>query len=286
MACSAVSLSIGTIMAVVCMACLIIGFATDNWLEIRVDRNKTASLLETEENSSLPPEFETDLRYFSRDEGLFRVCFLSAKPKGLETYVSPTQTDCINVNYYIPEDAVSDKFSDVRWDRLQMSRGVIVSFAASFFLMVLCFFTGVAGCWKRSHANLMATGFLQMVAALFAGAAMGLWHVVQFYDQHKLKDQLSYSAWPEVLKEPGVTEILYGWSFILGWIGTGLGFFGSIIFLCSASCIKKAKRAEQAKNMQYLMPVYPDKRAGQYGYAYAYPPPYSYHSQYQQHYPY
>lgn len=35
----------------------------------------------------------------------------------VETYTSPTQTQCFNVNYYIPEDEVSDKFSDDRWDR-------------------------------------------------------------------------------------------------------------------------------------------------------------------------
>lgn len=28
--------------------------------------------------------------------------------------------------------------------------------------------------------------------------AMGLWHAVQFYDHHKLKDEYSYAAWPDV----------------------------------------------------------------------------------------
>lgn len=285
MACSAVSLSIGTIVSVFCVACLSISFSTDNWYEIRVDRNATASHL-TSQGESIPPEFETDIRFYSRDEGLFRICFLDKKPKSVETYVSPTQTECINVNYYIPEDAVSDKFSDQRWERLQMGRAVIASFAAAFFLLFLSFFTGIAGCWKRSHANLIATGVLQLLASLFAAGAMGLWHAVLFYEQHKLKDEMSYSAWPEVLKEPGVTEFFFGWSYILSWIGTGLCLFSSIIFLSSARCIRREKAAEQAKNMQYLMPVYPDKRspyapAGYAAHYAAYPPPYTYHgSQY------
>lgn len=277
MACSAVSLSIATIISVFCVACLAIAFSTDNWYEIRVDRNKTAShLTQDSETQQLPPEFDTDLRYFSRDEGLFRICFLNLKPKGIETYVSPTQTDCFNVNYHIPEDAISDKFSDQRWERLQMSRGVIASFAAAFFLLFLSFFTGIAGCWKRSHANLLATGVLQLLASFFVGGAMGLWHAVQFYDQHKLKDDLSYAAWPEVLKETGITEMTIGWSYIVAWIALCLCFTASVIFLSAARCIRREKRAEQAKNMQYLMPVYPDKR-NPYGYAYAYPPPYTYH---------
>lgn len=162
-----------------------------------------------------------------------------------------------------------------------MSRCVIVSFAVTFLMLLFSFFTGIAGCWKRSHANLVATGILQLLASLFAAAAMGLWHAVQFYDQHKLKDEMSYAAWPEVLKEPGMTEFYFGWSYILSWIGVILCLLTSIIFLSSARCIRKEKTAEQAKNMQYLMPVYPDKR-NPYGYAYAaYPPPYTYHgSQY------
>lgn len=106
MACSAVSLSIGTIISVLAVACLAIAFSTDNWYEIRVDRNETKRRLESgldgQDGSSLTA-FESDMRYYSRDEGLFRVCFPEKKPAKLETYVSPTQTECINVNYHIPE---------------------------------------------------------------------------------------------------------------------------------------------------------------------------------------
>lgn len=84
MPCSAVSLSIATILSVVGVACLAIAFSTDSWTEIRVNRNLTRERLLSELNSDsaeLPTEFETDYRYFSRDEGLFRVCFVNKKPK-------------------------------------------------------------------------------------------------------------------------------------------------------------------------------------------------------------
>ncbi|KAI1292784.1 Claudin domain-containing protein 1 [Halotydeus destructor] len=280
MACSAVSLSLATILSVMCVACLSIAFSTDNWYEIRVDRNKTATrLLVAEAGDQLPEAFETDIRFFSRDEGLFRTCLLDRKPRGLDTYISPTQTDCINVNYYIPEDEVSDSFSDTRWERLHMARAVVASFIVAFFFLFLSFFTGIAGCWKRSHANLVATGVLQLLACLLDAGAMGLYHAVQFYDHHKLKDELSHAAWPEVLKS-GTVESYFGWSYYLAWTGVGLSALASLIFLAAARCIRREKREEQAKNMQYLMPVYPDKR-NPYGYAYAYPGPYAYHgSQY------
>lgn len=83
MPCSAVSLSIATILSVTGVACLAIAFSTDNWTEIRVNRNLTRERLisESGESGELPAEFDTDYRYFSRDEGLFRVCFVHKKPK-------------------------------------------------------------------------------------------------------------------------------------------------------------------------------------------------------------
>ncbi|XP_017488070.1 PREDICTED: uncharacterized protein LOC108376377 [Rhagoletis zephyria] len=238
MSCSAVTLSIATVLSVVAVACLAIGFSTDNWYEIRVDSNKTRLYLQDQQRSSgdlsahqtLPADYESNYLYYSRDEGLFRVCFAEKKPKEVPTYLSPTQTECFNIDYYIPENKESDGFSDMRWERLP----------------VMC------------------------------AGAMGLWHAVQFYDHHKLKDEYSYSAWPDVLKHPGVTEFYYGWSYIVAWIGISQLLIAAIIFLSAARCIRTEKRFEQAKNMQYLMPVYPDKRSP-YGlnYAYAYPGPYS-----------
>jgi len=278
MPCSAVSLSIATILSVTGVACLAIAFSTDNWTELRVNRNLTRERLLSESNESneLPAEFETDYRYFSRDEGLFRVCFVNKKPKEFETYTSPTQTQCFNVNYYVPEDEQSDKFSEERWERIHMSRSVVALYAVSFFFLFLSFFTGIAGCWKRSHANLVATGILQLLASLMDGGSMGLWHAVQYYDAHKLKDADSYEAWPAVLKQSGIVTTSLGWSYCLSWTGISLILFSSLLFLCSAQCIRRQKRAEQNANMQYLMPVYDKRNPYQY-YGYAYPPgPYTF----------
>jgi len=82
MSCSAVSLSIATIVSVIAVACLAIAFSTDNWYEIRINRNLTkAKLKEFNQEKELNEDFEKDLRYFSRDEGLFRICFVNKKPK-------------------------------------------------------------------------------------------------------------------------------------------------------------------------------------------------------------
>ncbi|XP_076312200.1 claudin domain-containing protein 1-like [Tachypleus tridentatus] len=271
MACSAVTLSLATIAAVVAVACLAIGFGTDNWYEIRVNRTFIRKILEG--NEIALKEMEEDMRYFDRDEGLFRICFPDKKPLNVKTYISPVQTECVNIDYFIPENEISDTFSDTRWTRLHMARSVIGLYITAFFLIFLSFFTGVAGCWKRSHGNVVATGILELLVSLIAAGAMGLWHGVNYFDYQKLQDKMSYFEWPDILKQPGQTKYYYGWSYILAWIGVGMNLISAILFLCGARCLRKEKKIEQAKNMQYLMPVYPDKRQP-YGYGYGYPGPY------------
>lgn len=79
MSCSAVTLSVATVLSVIAVACLAIGFSTDNWYEIRVDVNKTKQYLEA--IGGIPIDYDSNYLYYSRDEGLFRVCFADKKPK-------------------------------------------------------------------------------------------------------------------------------------------------------------------------------------------------------------
>ena len=82
MSCSAVTLSVATVLSVIAVACLAIGFSTDNWYEIRVDTNRTRQYLDAIDNSgSLPSDYDSNYLYYSRDEGLFRVCFADKKPR-------------------------------------------------------------------------------------------------------------------------------------------------------------------------------------------------------------
>lgn len=75
MACSAVALSVATVSAVVALTCTAIAFGTDNWYEVRVNPDGNERLASLQ-------EFESDLRYYSRDEGIFRICFPDKRPKG------------------------------------------------------------------------------------------------------------------------------------------------------------------------------------------------------------
>ena len=84
-----------------------IGFSTDNWKHISVDRigvltTLNASNLETDQ------DFFFDHRYFDRVEGMFRVCFpMEEKPRKRDDvsylYLNTLQEWCTNIDYYMED---------------------------------------------------------------------------------------------------------------------------------------------------------------------------------------
>ncbi|OQR70754.1 hypothetical protein BIW11_04101 [Tropilaelaps mercedesae] len=79
MCCSAVTLSLATITAVLGLLCLTVAFGTDSWMEIRVNRTLVRNSLQKDTDDYRA--FETQLEYFSRDVGLLRICFPDKRPK-------------------------------------------------------------------------------------------------------------------------------------------------------------------------------------------------------------
>lgn len=258
MACSAVTLSVATVSAVVALTCTSIAFGTDNWYEIRVNPEGNERLARLQ-------EFESDLRYYNRDEGIFRICFPDKKPKGVETYMSPVQTQCINIDYYIKDDSGKETFSDERLMRLHMARSVVALFIVAFLFNCISCFPGLVGCWKRSHSNIIATGLLQLLAGLVTASAIALWHAIPHFEYEKLEfPEMGYSRWPEVLQV--YSRSYYGWSYVMAWLGVGLMLSSSFMFLCGAQCMRREKRHEKSQGTAYLVPIY----AGPYNYPYSY----------------
>lgn len=277
MTCSAVTLSLATIGGVVAVTLIAIGFGTDNWTEVRVNRAQVRSAHQVNSDRALDDKYKNDKSYYNRDVGLFRECFPNDRPKSESTYISPTETYCMNIDYHIPEDNTTINYSDDEWAWLHMGRACISMFICGFFWVGVAFITGVAGCWCRSSGRIVSTGILMLVAGLFCAGGMGLWHGKEYYERSKLKESPFYNSWDKALKQNVMFN--YGWSYIIAWIGIGWCLISAILFFCAAKCLHEEKMKEQAKNMQYLMPTYPTKQ--QYGYGYAYPGPYYNHgSQY------
>ncbi|CAH2106605.1 unnamed protein product [Euphydryas editha] len=190
----------------------------------------------------------------------------------IEIYLSPVETHCSNVDYFIPDENNETKgLSDDAMNRLHMARSTVALFIVAFLALFIAFWTGVVGCWKRSPGNITATAILMLVTCLLSAGAMALWHGVEFYEKEKVVGEEFYQQWPNVLKD--YSSIWYDWSYILAWLSVGVSFASSILFFSAAICLDKEKRREQQNNVQYIMPVYPQKQ--QYAYA-GYPPPQAY----------
>jgi len=281
--CSAVTLCFAAICAVVSAALLAIAFSTDNWQVISVDREKIRDALDSNPNLDILEKLESSPLYFTRYRGLFRECFKGEKtdaPKGsdiIELYMSPVETWCHNLNYYIPdEEGVTKDFTAENMTRIHMGRAMIALFIVAFFFMFVSFTTGIVGCWRTSPSNITSSAILMLLACLFAAGSMGLWHGVEHFEKMKISEssdvELFVKSWPEWLTEN--VEFKYDWSYIVSWVGVGMALCSSILFSLAAVCIKNDREREEAMNMQYLMPVYPQKQQpyGPYGYA-AYPGP-------------
>merc|ERR1712045_1014702 len=301
--CSAVTLAFATIFSLVAVALLAIAFSTDNWITITVKRDDLKgkiSILKDQLGKSTD-EVELDIDesplYFTRTRGLFRECYPGEKsedrnktksPLGdrVQLYMSPVETWCRNLEYYIPDEKdVTKTLSKEEMTRVHMMRAMIALFIVGFFFMFVSFTAGIRGCWKTSPSNITASAILMLIACLFHAGGMGLWHGVEHWENEKIKassdsqSELFKMNWSEELKDQ--TNTIYAWSYIVAWIGVGLALIASILFSLAAVCIRTDKEQEDAMNMQYLMPVYHQKQQypyGPYGYA-AYPGPY-YGSQY------
>merc|ERR1712045_80670 len=127
--CSAVTLAFATIFSLVAAALLAIAFSTDNWITINVNRK---DLTVKDDQSPL---------YYTRTRGLFRECYLGEKLPGLvEVYMSPVETWCRNVDYYIPDkNDVTAKFNKEQMTRIHMMRAMIALFIVGFFFMFVSF---------------------------------------------------------------------------------------------------------------------------------------------------
>jgi len=241
MPCSAVTLSIGTVAAVLSVALLSIAFSTDNWLRIDVKREKLKDRLTRElDSAQLPDDFDTNPIYFTRSKGLWRICFGNnggGKPAlGPLIYLSPVETYCMDIDYYIPDtENLTSSFSQDEMGRLHMSRAMLSLFILSFLFLFLAFWTGVAGCWRRSSGNITTTAILVLVSCLLSAGGMGLWHGVEYYEQEKLSSENYYRGWSPQLRELSFKNL--DWSFYLAWISVGLSLISATLFAGAASCL-------------------------------------------------
>lgn len=153
-----------------------------------------------------------------------------------------------------------------------------INVCSSFIAVFCAFWTGLSGCWKRSAGAITATAILMFTACLLAAGAMGLWHTVEFFEKEKVVGDEYYQMWNKVLRDN--TQTSYDWSYVVAWAGVASSLIAAILLSGSAVCLRSERDKEEQLNLQYLMPVYPQKQTP-YPYA-GYPQPQLYPGPYQQ----
>merc|ERR1712004_318226 len=132
--CSAVTLAFATIFSLAAVALLAIAFSTDNWLTIHVNRGEEQDDADREALAqkwlgSTDPESVAKISnsplYFTRTRGLFRECYPGQKSEApqspaLDLYMSPVETWCRNLDYYIPdEDGITNNLDAEQMTRIR-----------------------------------------------------------------------------------------------------------------------------------------------------------------------
>lgn len=171
--CSAVTLCFASIFSLAAAALLAIAFSTDNWQTISVNREYNAALIKPNVIAKKMNASEEDIKqsplYYTRTRGLFRECYPGPKDKApsegiIDLYMSPVETWCRNINYYIPEDGKTKDFKQEQMTKIHMSRAMIALFIVAFFFMFVSFTTGIVGCWRTSDSNIQASAVLMLLA--------------------------------------------------------------------------------------------------------------------------
>lgn len=273
-------LSLSTVFALIGIVLVAIAFGTNNWQEYKVDRAKILAAIST--NESLRKVNKKDI-YFDRVYGLFRQCFPLQLPDDINSYNDPFGQNCVNVrDYRINTDDTKslDSLSDAERTRMHLMRTCVAFYIIGLIFLFCCLLCGICGCWRRSASLILSTGILLLFATLFLAAAMAVWHVVDYLQREVIDQPGFYKMWDPLLRAN--TEISYGWSYIIAWIGICCIFIASILMLFAYRAMKEEERDEfEKKRAPYMMSNYYDSKNAMvspynyqtYGYAY---PGYSY----------
>ncbi|CAJ0567062.1 unnamed protein product, partial [Mesorhabditis spiculigera] len=136
-------------------------------------------------NMKLKDAFVSNKLFYSRNYGLFNICFGDTLPNGIGSY-NKLGVNCITYNDYFPQDSESMHFTQLQNIRLWLMRGLVVSFAVGLLLLFISFAIGVTACWGRSQRYVTTTAVVMLFSMLFFFIGLGIWHYVDFMERNHL----------------------------------------------------------------------------------------------------
>ncbi|KAI6233833.1 hypothetical protein M3Y99_00875200 [Aphelenchoides fujianensis] len=242
-------LSVSAIFALVGLALVAIAGFTDNWAEYTVNRK------ELFQNVKKTTDLN-DVIYFSRNYGLYLVCFPDAVPSGSNSF-SKLGNNCLLNRDFFPDETTRNRYNVVQIQRMHFIRATVVTYFAGLALGFIALLTGAIGCFKTSAKVTLCAGF---VPRILMAVGMVLWHYVQYTERRVLNVHPFYQTWEPVLKQN--TSLNYGYSYILAWFGIGLTIVAALCLIRRKEGIYDSKHA--AYYQQYDKSIVPYS-GGQFG---------------------
>lgn len=256
--CGVATLCGAAIFSLFAVAFVGIAVSTDNWQHISVNRNELLTYVEQENDTKLLEEFYSDVRYFDRVEGLFRVCFpMKDKPPVDQTiYLNPVDEWCTNIEYYmqlLENGLIPEKVTKHAETWIHVARASIASFILYFAVMGVAYVIGFLGCWKVSSDKMIVTAVLMLFAFVFGISGMGLFHAAKHFEHYKVFDERMkfFQTWPRYLQE--TTQYTLGWSYIVSWLGIAFTLIASFLFTGAATALKMFKTDKSQDIQDELM---------------------------------
>ncbi|VDO35820.1 unnamed protein product [Haemonchus placei] len=200
---STILLSLSSVFGIIGLALVLAAALTDNWTEYQVNRREIINAFnrEPELNVRLKDAFVRNVNYFSRNYGLFQICFPDSVPSDIGSF-SKYGSPCIDNTDYFPVEAVQENYSSQQTQRLYFMRANVATY----------------------------------VLVLLFAVSMACWHYVNYLERAVLEMSPFYKSWEPILKS--TTRFNFGWSLVVAWVGILFILFASVFFICSASRLK------------------------------------------------
>ncbi|XP_062602882.1 transmembrane protein 178B-like [Saccostrea cucullata] len=256
--CGTVMLVCATILGPITIVFLAVSFATDHWLEFKVDRSKF----------TVGNEF--DRVAHTRYRGIFRECYPGNDTEFLSRSKDVVDNYCFNIDYDVPESHTSNPSTEFL-ARIHLSRCFLAFYVVALVVFLLAFIFGlVVCCWRRSKWAYIA-GLCAYIAAFATAAAIAFFHGAEYLERNKIEDKdIFYSQWPAPLQS--ATTRSYGWSYILGWVGMILAAL-SATFYSVAGCYIGGERYDDKEYLEKRREFQESQMGPDYYYGRPYPQP-------------
>ncbi|VDL71024.1 unnamed protein product [Nippostrongylus brasiliensis] len=224
-------------------------FVTGPQQLLRVNRREVINAFnrEPELNVRLKDAFVRNVNYFSRNYGLFQICFPDSVPSDVGSF-SKYGSPCIDNSDYFPVEAVQENYSSQQTQRLYFMRANVSVLLSS---VLQSLESDVPDNRVRHSCSLESVFFSQVyfenfgyivdvpaLILLFA-VSMACWHYVNYLERAVLEMAPFYKSWEPILKS--TTRFNFGWSLVVAWVGILFILFAAVFFICSASRLKVKK---------------------------------------------